>query len=923
MKVLSNKKGTILIASYLVLFVIIIIASSLFVMLITEGRIVNLEKDAIKALNYAEKGIAYAFYESENLGWQWYTHKWNDAKDTLLALEPSDASYQEKLRTDCSFDENGFYVANNGEFMIKAYPDQQRENETVILAMGISGNTRRVIKYALARKGIYDFFYYSPYNIDLDSAVTNFPRLNGGGIHSNGDIYFDAAVRLENISELSTGEKGKIYYTCTNQYAPPYAADLFDGAKDAQAPIVRLDNPADVFNKGVSDPGPFGYYWGNKVPAWYWKTWAQDFASSWPSIAYRTSEWYFSGDSKPWNNIGPGAKDSQVSNTIVNDNTIPLNKYNVWIKPYLGLDEGGNILSGKWAQIPSELDQAWAWSKYKGDAYGSGNGNGELPVSFYTYDNSGNKVAVNNTWWDIESGNVVWVDQADLTNHPKAKSYWDMFKSPEYWQAKGNYPGVGYKWPDYFNPEISDGIYGNDRVSGGTLNVKHLDSLKQSDAWKQFLKDSGLDGIVRDANTGGEYLEPPQFGSTYGRLAQKDGLYIGLDEAFDGEFSNFDEWQQVLEKSIDAAVEKLNSGEVKDVARKAKFINTNTGKWNVVLDIDLGKMQEAGKHPRNGVIYTKVPIRLSNAKHLPREKDNYGLTVLGEENVYLKGDYNTENWVTSAVISKKRLFTLSDNFNDPQVKPATDHFRDYPYMYVKKDTITGVWSESDSTKGGGTWVYRDQLNSAINDYYPLIPDGNEQVLKDRIDAKDTAYRSLFNKNDPTGTATATFSWAASNENYTYGMMPNWVLQNQTYNCLVACNRGTNGSMLEKWDYRNELNTRIIRNKYLNGAYFILPNYDPSLDAENQFTAPLYNFVDYEPNNENNSKANYLPYDRRGRLASGTTNSNAGFGITSPRRYLSYDSRFKTGTRSPSDIFFGGAEALWIESSVAYFNKMSF
>ncbi len=933
-----NKKGTILVATYLVLFVIVVVASSLFSLILNERKNVMRESEGIKALSFAEMGVAYAYYESQNLGWQWYTHKWNDDKDTLSKLEPADMSYHQKLRTDCSFNGDGFYVSNNGEFMVKSYPNADRENETVVVSMGSSGTERRAIKYSLNRQGIYDFFFYSPYTIDLDNAVGRRPKLNGGGIHSNENIRIDREIRLKDCSELSTGENGTIYYAASDRYPAPYYADnlkLNPGTQtagpfdppglDGMAPIVRLDKPWDVFRRDSEDhPGEFGHYHLDKNGDryWSWNSNATYFSytniNSWPTKAYRDTEWYFYGDQSPWNNINYNQRDQFG---ILNDNENPLNKYNLWVKPYLSTDDDGNIISGPWNQIPAELDDTWQWSKYKGSAYGAGSATNEQPVNFYTYDNDGNRVNTKDSWWYLADGKVNMVPTSEVggadffTKYPNAKVYWDMFKDPNYWRTIGRALPGGEEWADYFSQDILDGQYGDDRASGGKIPVKHTNTRNQSSSWGSFLRTSGLDGIIMDGNSGGSYLEPPEFGVTYARLAERGGIYIDLVAEFDGTYDDFDEWYDILEKSVDKAVADINGGG-EEVAKKVEFINTFTGKWNVVLELDLDKMQKEGKYSDNGILYTKVPIRFTNAQELPRKMEAYGFTVLGEENVYLKGDYNTMSWVTSAVISKKRIFTLSDDFNDPQVIPATEHYRDYPYLYVKKDPVTLVYAESDPTKGGGQWVYRSRLNHYRYDYYTNIDDANEQQLKNVIDAKDGVYRSMFNHHDKDGDNSATFSWAPSNESYEYGMMPNRVYQNQTYNSLIASYRGTKGDVLEKWSYWNPDTRRTVNShKYLNGAYFILDKYG-------EFTTPYRQFVDYEKWTEWPSSPKDISLDRRGRRAYGKTCDYARHATRTPSTYMSYDKRFKTATRAPSDVFFGGAQSLWSEAKEDFFYQLT-
>ena len=72
-------------------------------------------------------------------------------------------------------------------------------------------------------------------------------------------------------------------------------------------------------------------------------------------------------------------------------------------------------------------------------------------------------------------------------------------------------------------------------------------------------------------------------------------------------------------------------------------------------------------------------------------------------------------------------------------------------------------------------------------------------------------------------------------------------------------------------------------------------------------------------------ASGLGYDQHGRSAGiGTAFSNSLYlGRYTPLSTIAYDEDFKTATRSPSDVFFGGAESLWVESSTAFFDQINF
>ncbi|MBU1085969.1 MAG: hypothetical protein KKD05_00445, partial [Candidatus Omnitrophica bacterium] len=663
---------------------------------------------------------------------------------------------------------------------------------------------------------------------------------------------------------------------------------------------------------------------------WNWDSGATYFVNTSNGMrsSFQSTEGHFAGSKLDIYNVAPGK-----TNIVKNDSSDTLNSQNCWIKPYI-LDEDGKQVQTTWTEIPAEMDTEWQWDKYGWNNYGTVAG--EQPVSFYTYKNDGTSVDVANTYWEVNASNTVEMLDPPIGGtpeewaafnaaHPSAKQYWDMYSTPEFWKATYNNNAYYEYLADLVNPEILDGTYGDERLNNDSLMVKHTDSLKQPDDWKSFLSASGLENIVRDGNTGGEYLSPPDFDQTYSRLAATDGLLLDLDSSFDGNYDDYTEWQDVLEKSIDNAVDALNKdiNPANTVAKKVKFINTFTGKWNVVLEIDFANMQKEGKYPNNGILYAKVPVRITNASKLARAKPKYGFTILGEENVYLKGDYNTDQWVTSAIISKKRIFTLSENFNDPQVKPALEHYPDYPYIYVKDDG-NGNYAEVPKSDAAGQWVILDYLDAdgTIDkiDYYPAIDDLNEANLRATIINKEADYRSVFNKDDPTGAAEDTWVWSGTGESYTSGMMPNKVLNDQTYNALMATNRwletnqSDKGDILENWDYYDGA-AHIVKRRNLTGAFFVLEN-----AAAGGFSAANKEFVDYR--NESG-----MGYDERGRSpgtgSNYSTNRGSFLRTYNAAESISYDEKFRTATRAPSDVFFGGAESLWAETTEDFFYKMKF
>ena len=97
------------------------------------------------------------------------------------------------------------------------------------------------------------------------------------------------------------------------------------------------------------------------------------------------------------------------------------------------------------------------------------------------------------------------------------------------------------------------------------------------------------------------------------------------------------------------------------------FYDSRQQKTMQVTQVDIGKLDACGRMPSNGILYISQTqtanndrgVRLVNGGTLPRG----GLTVISDNPVYVKGDYNTNNKVPAALLAD--AFTmLSNAWND-------------------------------------------------------------------------------------------------------------------------------------------------------------------------------------------------------------------------------------------------------------------
>lgn len=1012
---LRNQKGMVLITSYLVVIVLILLSGAFFARTIQESNLVQRQNDSLKALYNAEKGVAYAYFESCAKGWAWVTHAWDGDNDVAVPVSTPPAALRTSV--DCQFipapqEHEGSYAADDGSFILKTFFDPQDDNVTIVRSMGISGDVRRVVEYRIARDSIYDFAWWSPDDLNLDDVGDN---VNGGRIHANGDITMSSSKRLYGVDTISTGRDRGIYYRNNGRYYAPGRYDWYvDGSGDinGEVPLPHLSlmeaegiNDRSRYWAGTDATEPYDQDYQTRHPwkyeaspdNWRFRSYGTHLAGSWPPRDWRDEEYFFYG--------------SSIYNSSTQDQSTGLNHYNTWLYPAIR-DENGDLdltslESGTYEapqEIPGELEGAmWTWQEkyyqsYFETTYG-GAAQQELEFTVYDPENPENPKSVDQTRWKIDSttGEVVMTTPDDPDGGTIGlQTYWDMLRNKDYWLAIGfsdnaaEIWGLGDDGRSYLNPEVlGDGTYGSEVEPGGPtggqniLSVDNTNSIQQPDAWNAFLQDKGLEDVLL-ANERGEDMTAPQFAGTYKQKSQTGGLYLsssGGEHTLhygnavaptvkytanitctyvapedrndpDQVKAANDAYMQCLEQSIDAIVARLNTyddengdpvalPEEQRVARKVKFINFYTTQTNVVLELDMGKMQDAGTFPANGIIYSEVPTRLSNADQLPYTGSSNQATfnLICTENIYLKGNYNdpvddpetTEldesdlNWMPSALISKKFIYTLSDDFNDPgwtgyddgvnnslashpEAIPAWHNYPNNPYLFVYQDAEGNVHeADPGNPVEGAFWTRGFSSGTPQQDQFA--------ALRDDVQAD---WQAAFDITDPEGddVITVESDYAIIN-GQTWGAKVNRVQEHQTYNALMASYyedyyySGDNyttgiprGVLLERW----ENDAGQSRYRYENGAYFKLENKD---EGDGGFTAQQQQGVDFLD----------IPYNSRATSRWSASYCywpchNVSIGCNTTQ---SYDSRFRNPLLAQNKpIFFGGGESSWREITLGNF-----
>jgi len=242
-----------------------------------------------------------------------------------------------------------------------------------------------------------------------------------------------------------------------------------------------------------------------------------------------------------------------------------------------------------------------------------------------------------------------------------------------------------YLWDKYWRMTNSQGT---DPVEEPK---RYTNSELQPEAWSDLMKALELDDIITEANSGGEAIDAltiPE--SDYKTAAQDNGIYIEFAELTNKFRVNRGTEQYVIDPGGQLVIND------KVIFEHKTFFNTNSTNENVVLVAYVDEMIEEDFFPTNGIIFSDGKILIDDAETLPEG----GLTTLSKNNIYIKGDYNTEVWQPSAAIAAGKTYLLSDEFNYPQTLPDTFHHIEYPY-------------EEDFVRGDHNW-YAEHVATMAN-----------------------------------------------------------------------------------------------------------------------------------------------------------------------------------------------------------------
>lgn len=208
---------------------------------------------------------------------------------------------------------------------------------------------------------------------------------------------------------------------------------------------------------------------------------------------------------------------------------------------------------------------------------------------------------------------------------------------------------------------------------GAPINITYLKSTEQPIAWRNFLNQSNLDGILNDASDGVEERVPLQlnlykFASHDEGFIAENGMYIQYENGvpnvhLNGDFVPQSQWSAFL-------------------GHDASFMNTNSGHTDDIFLLDVAAMMDLSVNPsgppQNGMIFCTKDLLVYNAGEVPEG----GLLIVSLGNIYFRGDFNVTDWQPCVAMSPKFFYFLSNNFNVnslPHAARATLHNPQWPY----------------------------------------------------------------------------------------------------------------------------------------------------------------------------------------------------------------------------------------------------
>lgn len=651
----KNNKGVALILALGVSSVLLTLSMAYVGGAIQENNLCQRYQDSLVSLYEAERGLNYAAIEARNNGWDSFlTHDVLQGKLSVIKANLNSvlAGTNNSQRT-ISF-ENGNYgnyliVTPTTRTEVRTYRNTPVDaTDIFILARTtvIATDTKKILKMRIGTTSLYDFLMFTPY----DMVLSGIDGKGIGRIHSNGNIlWWGNAENVEQVS--SAGFMRPNYWN----RIPAYLLDGLDGVMDGRAPEPDCSDYQCRWN-----PTDYDTWFASLTPA-------QQNQSIQAGVSRPSGVFTQDVGNYPWMKL-----DWNYNNT----------KGFTWHPRWSSIqgDFNSDSLQQETGVCPTCRGSYYNWNEQI-TSYHYG-----LPPASYGPPYT-NVPGYNFTAYAGNNYNYDTLQQT-LNATQVSNLFYDAIKVNGVQIPKELPSGEAYDFDPFFQDPVVDDIH----------SVKYTNTELQPNGWAEWVTSAGakipakqphagetLGAVLKDRNTGGEYLDPVPVDSDYFKvMAQTKGIFIHAD----GSTNRPDLCPNIISKSEffnDLRPYRENNIEYKDK----------------VVNIDVQKLRTCGAMEENfnGVIYfdgkdcRDCGVRLKNAQNLPSKSTsnvNGGLTVFSTRQVYLQGDFNYNSaqgekknqasWQPASIIATNMVYYLSQGFNDPQELPRTVHNINYPQI---------------------------------------------------------------------------------------------------------------------------------------------------------------------------------------------------------------------------------------------------
>lgn len=738
---LKNDQGIVLIITYFVLVAILGLSAITFMRAVSENRLAQRSSNSLEAFYAAEAGTAYAYAEASLQGFTWYTHEDKDTPVTFSHDVTDDfgstAHFIFPVPTnlpDSSIATSGNYqscyqVAGK-DFAVKSYPEKDSlgnyTGNVIILSQGQANGVLRTIEYRLGQSSAYQFFFFYPDSQTFSSTTIN--GRNYGAIHVNGSILLTGTPRFYFLTELTCGSRTEGEgYICR-----PLRQQFYDCRGNVH------------YDTSPSDPWDLSYYMYRDTTRHFYTGNTYFRTGEEGSYTQVTLRYYLEGSDASWEfdkyegEQGDSNDKLPLHYDLGDDNLQDLATYEM-VK---GSGSVGLLSdSGRMRiQVPS---------------IGRLEGTEEnIFEEMYNYDfpNQGTEEEAWKIFWNQWKDNHVndyqdyHADGTLISGSDWERKFY--FAAYDWSDGNSRHPANGI--PDGINKEWWEDLeYGTDRpllsddmvpaevtstYTGEGLDRYFLNTEEQASSWGNWLSANNLDEkgnqktLVQDKSQGGQYVDPGKILSAHGdydknkEKAKEAGIYIGLDgEDFSNPVANCTRETQFYNSQRPAKSDgdyKPSNVLVIDVQELKNKIEEDMPDFNGIVYVDLAGYNWSSTHydaEADGVM-------LVNGETLP----DSGLSIVTPNNVFIKGNYNLDptgeleknrepddsgviqrvidsrdyldsesdlEWQPTEVITSRAVYTLSDDFNEPDYMPmAWSHNQQYyderDYM-PEQDYVSG------------------------------------------------------------------------------------------------------------------------------------------------------------------------------------------------------------------------------------------